>query len=137
MFLRKISAMSLMGFGLRGDDLVFFVRCIAPFWRGKSRVGELSAVEQAGALAAGDGSDGDAVNGAGDELADALGVRLAGQSGSVCDLSGARQVLFAQVSFAYLVGCGEIRTAADLDGDVGYGVYAGEPAHSSLCSFYS
>jgi len=92
-------------------------------------VGDLRAVEQACAFCAGDGSDGHAVDDAGDELANALGVGQAGHCGAVCDLSGAGDVFFAHLFLAQWLGYVEVGLAADLDGQVGYGVHAGDPAH--------
>ena len=60
-------------------------------------MGDLGAVEQAGAFRGGDSSYAHAVDNAGDVLADALGVRQAGHRCAVCDLSGAGDVLFADV----------------------------------------
>ena len=90
---------------------------------------DLSAVKQAGAFGAGDGSERHAVDDAGNELADALGVRQAGQSDAICDLSDAGEFLVAQVLFEHFLGFGVVGVTADLDGHVGYGVHAGESAH--------
>ena len=93
-------------------------------------MGDLSAVEEAGAFGAGDGSDSHAVDDAGNELADAVGVGKAGQNGAVCDLSQLGEFLLAHVLFEQFLGFGDVGAIADFDGQIGYGVDACNPAHS-------
>ena len=92
-------------------------------------MGDLSAIEQASAFGARDGADGHAVHDAGNEVADGLGVRQAGQNGTVCDLSGAGYGIFVVFFFAQFLDRRDVEAAADLDCQEGYGVYAGDPGH--------
>ena len=93
-------------------------------------MGDLGAVEQAGAFGAGDGSDCHAVDDTGNELADALGVGEVGQNGAVRELSHVGEFLLAHFLLQQFLGIGEVVARADLYGQAGYGVDACESAYS-------